>query len=144
MVVQQDIYRERVRRTFNDGVAVFAELGRRGVGELGLGPGLGVDGDVQEHLAIAIGRHVAHGHDRELAHNSERDHATRVLSNAEVFDTLVLCEEVRGGDQTTGGKRVHAIRGRALECDTVDEVFMCIVLEVLAPVSELTSRGIQK
>jgi hypothetical protein len=143
-VVQQDVDAEGVRRALHDCVRVLAEAGGGGVGEVGLCPGLCVDGDVQEHLALCAGAGILKRDDGEFRDDSESQDPARVLADAEVLD--FVCggfEEVCAGEEAAGGEGVAACCcGGGGEGDAVDEVGVGGVFEVFCAVGELAAGGV--
>ena len=93
-IVQHDIHRQGVGRTFNNRIRVLPELSRGSMRELSFCPGSRIHRHIKQHLAVVSRAQISHSHNSELANNSERNHASRILSDTKALGLLVLVEEV--------------------------------------------------
>ena len=100
--------------------------------EVCFGPGVGVDCNVKDHLAVVSTAQVLESGNHEFANDTQRDNsATEARPNTEVDDLPVLPKVVGGGDQPGRLRRVRAIFTFGFPRDTEDEVGWSVVFEVL-------------
>ena len=116
----------------NDRVRVLDELRAAPVWEVCFSPGVSVDCNVEDHLAVVPTAQVPESGNHEFAHDAQRDNpATETRPDTEVDDLPVLPEVVGGGDQPGRLSRMRAIFAFRFPCDTEYEVGWGVMFEVL-------------